>query len=180
MLKKAITYTDLSGDEATEIFYFNLSKSEIIEWEVEYDEGLAQMMERIVKTTDRHGLVTIFKDLILRCYGQKSEDGKRFIKNEQLSEEFSQMPAYDVLFMQLATDAEEAALFVVGILPKDLTEGVDIKQLVAEQLGTIQSNVETAVQEAGVTPEVSAAGGSGGSSASTGPTPPTSPAPPNS
>lgn len=178
MLKKPITYTDFSGNTVTEEFYFNLSKTEIVEWEVEYDEGLVQMMERIVKTTDRHGLVTIFKDLILRCYGQKSEDGKRFIKNDQLSEEFSQMPAYDVLFMQLATDAEEAALFVMGILPNDLTEGVDIKQLMAEQLGTIQSNVETAVQEAGVTPEVSAVG-DGGSSASTGPTPPTSPAPPN-
>ena len=119
MLKREITYEDFNGNEVTESFYFNLTKSELIQMESEFKGGMESLLQKIVDTQDKQTLVALFKDIILRSYGQKSDDGKRFIKNDALREEFMQTPAYDVLFFELATDAEKGAAFVTGILPKN-------------------------------------------------------------
>lgn len=118
MLKKTITYTDYDGNERTEDFYFNLTKAEVAEMEMSYTGGMEKMLRKIVAEKDSKRIVEIFKDLILRSYGEKSADGKRFIKNQELRDAFAQTEAYSVLFMELATDAEAAAAFVNGILPK--------------------------------------------------------------
>ena len=120
MLKKTITFTDYNGTERTEDFYFNLSKAEIMEMEMSTAGGLSEMLQNIVKTQDAPSIIKIFKDLVLKAYGQKSPDGKRFIKSEELSTEFSQTEAYSQLFMELATDADAAAKFVNGIIPGDI------------------------------------------------------------
>lgn len=120
MLKKSVTYTDYNGNERTEDFYFNLKKAEIMEMELTTSGGLAEMIQRVVASQDTPTIVKIFKDLVLRSYGQKSLDGKRFIKNDQLREEFEQTEAYSIIFMELATDADAAAKFVNGIIPADL------------------------------------------------------------
>ena len=119
MLKKTITYTDYSGNERTEDFYFNLSKAEVMEMEMSTSGGLAQMIQRIVAAQDAPAIIDIFKKLILKAYGEKSPDGKRFVKSEELSTAFSQTEAYSQLFMELATDADEAAKFVNGIVPAE-------------------------------------------------------------
>lgn len=120
MLKKTITYTDYNGMTRTEEFHFNLTKAEIVEMEMGTSGGLAEMIQRIVAAQDTPSIIKVFKDLILKAYGQKSPDGKRFIKNEELREEFSQTEAYSQLFMELATDSEAAAAFVNGIVPADI------------------------------------------------------------
>ena len=120
MLKKTITYTDYNGTERKEDFYFNLSKAEVMEMEMSTSGGLAQMINKIIETQDSPAIIKIFKDLILKAYGEKSPDGKRFIKSEELSTEFSQTEAYSQLFMELATDADAAAKFVNGIVPGDI------------------------------------------------------------
>lgn len=117
MLKKTITYTDYNGSERTEDFYFNLSKAEIMEMEMSTTGGLAEMIKKIVAAQDAPSIIKIFKKLILKAYGEKSPDGKRFIKSDDLSASFSQTEAYSVLFMELATDEEAAAAFVNGIVP---------------------------------------------------------------
>lgn len=117
MLKKTITYEDYNGNERTEDFYFNLSKAEVMEMEMSTSGGLTEMIHRIVAEQDAPAIIKIFKDLVLKAYGQKSLDGKRFIKNDELREEFSQTEAYSQLFMELATDAKAAAEFVNGIIP---------------------------------------------------------------
>lgn len=122
MLKKTITYTDYNDNERTEDFYFNLSKAEITEMELSTTGGLAEMIQKIVNTQDGPKLVKIFKDLVLAAYGEKSPDGKRFIKSEELREAFSQTEAYSELFMELATNAEEASTFINGIMPKNFDE----------------------------------------------------------
>lgn len=138
MLKKEITYTDLNGDEVTETFYFNLSKSELIEMEVEQDGGLRATIERIIEANDTRQLVKEFKQLILAAYGQKSPDGKRFIKNEELRLEFEQTVAYDTLFMELATDEASAEAFIRGIMPNDLLEAVQKADANATKLSEVQ------------------------------------------
>lgn len=120
MLKKSITYTDYNGGERTEDFYFNLSKAEIMEMEMSTSGGFAEMINRVVAAQDAPSIIKIFKELILKAYGQKSPDGKRFIKSKELSDEFSQTEAYSVLFMELATDADAAAKFINGIVPVDV------------------------------------------------------------
>src|SRR6185295_5354137 len=106
MLTREISYTDFNGEKVTEKFYFNISKPELVEMEVEYKEGLGQKIQNIIDAKDYRQLIKMFKEIILTAYGQKSEDGRRFIKNDTLREEFVQMAAYHVLFMELASDAD--------------------------------------------------------------------------
>ena len=122
MLKKTITYTDYNGTERTEDFYFNLSKAEITEMEMGVKGGLTETITRIVAAQDSPAIIKIFKDLILKAYGVKSPDGKRFEKSEELSTEFAQTEAYSNLFMELAFDANKAAEFINGIVPADLAK----------------------------------------------------------
>ena len=117
MLKKTITYTDYNDVTHTETYLFNLSKAECMEMEMSTSGGLTEMINKIIETQDVPAIIKIFKDLILKAYGVKSPDGKRFIKSEELSTAFAQTEAYSVLFMELATNAEEAAAFVNGIMP---------------------------------------------------------------
>ena len=122
MLKKTITYTDYNGTERTEDFYFNLSKAEVMEMEMSTSGGLAETIQRIVAAQDAPAIIKIFKDLVLKAYGQKSPDGKRFIKSDEIATAFSQTEAYSILFMELATDADAAAKFVNGIVPTDIAQ----------------------------------------------------------
>ena len=117
MLKKTFTYIDYNGVERTEDHYFNLSKAELMEMELSTTGGLAEMINKIVAAQDAPAIVKIFKELVLKAYGQKSADGRRFIKSKELADEFSQTEAYSQLFMELATDAEAASKFVNGIVP---------------------------------------------------------------
>lgn len=122
MIKETITFEDYNGVTRTEDFHFNLTKAEVMEMEMSQHGGMAEMIQRIVAEQNAPAIIKIFKDLVLKAYGKKSDDGRRFIKNEQLREEFSQTEAYSQLFMKLATDADAAAKFVNGIMPADLAD----------------------------------------------------------
>lgn len=122
MLKKTITYTDYNGSERTEDFYFNLTKAEIMEMEMSTTGGLAEMINRIVAAQDMPAIIKVFKDLVLRAYGEKSADGKRFVKSDEIATGFAQTEAYSILFMELATDADKASEFVNGVVPADMSK----------------------------------------------------------
>lgn len=117
MLKKTITYTDYNGVERKEDFYFNLNKAEVTEMELSTEGGLAERIQKIVAAQDAPSIIKIFKKLILDAYGEKSPDGKRFVKSKELSDAFAQTEAYSNLFMELAVDAKAASDFVNGIVP---------------------------------------------------------------
>ena len=126
MLKETITYEDYNGVSRTEDHYFNLTEAELTEMEMSINGGLAEMIQRIIAAQDAPSIIKLFQDLILKSYGQKSLDGKRFVKvNEngrRLADEFKETEAYSQLFMKLATDADYAAKFVNGIIPAKLAE----------------------------------------------------------
>jgi hypothetical protein len=122
MLKRDITYENFNGELITETYYFNLTKSEILNLDASYSDGLNGAIQKIIDAKDSKALIDQFQKLILLAYGIKSEDGKRFIKNDTLREEFSQSAAYDVLFMELATNDALAAEFMLGIMPKDMAQ----------------------------------------------------------
>lgn len=127
MLKKTITFTDYNGVVREEDFYFNLTQAEIAEWELSLDGGLMEHINRISKAQDGPEIVQLFKDVILKTYGEKSPDGRRFIKNQELRDNFSQTEAYSILFMELSTDetGEKAAAFINGVLPAELLAMMD-------------------------------------------------------
>lgn len=125
MIKQTITYEDYNGVERTEDFYFNLSEAEIMEMELGTSGGFSEMMTTIVAANDTPTIMKTFKELILKAYGEKSQDGRRFIKSEEISEAFSQTEAYSKLYMELATDTEKAIAFSNGIMPKELMAKVE-------------------------------------------------------
>lgn len=118
MYKKTITYKDFNGTERTEDFYFHLKQSTLARMELLEEKGLVEYLEDIVKAMDRKKLVATFDDIIRKSYGVKSEDGRRFIQNDQVYEEFTETEAYSKFFMELITDDEEAARFINGIMPE--------------------------------------------------------------
>lgn len=126
MLKKTITYEDYNGNQRTEDHYFNLTETELMKMEMSMNGGLAEMIQRVVAAQDAPAIIKVFDEMILNSYGQKSLDGKRFIKIDEtghkLADDFKQTEAYSILFMELATDADAAAKFVNGIMPAKLAE----------------------------------------------------------
>lgn len=118
MYKITKTYTDYNGVERTEDFYFNFTKAEIAEMQLTADGGLDKYIEKIIASKDNAAIVHLFKDLVLKAYGEKSADGRRFIKNDEIREAFSQTEAYSDIFIELASDDKAASKFVNGIVPK--------------------------------------------------------------
>ena len=122
VLKKTITYTDFNDEEVSEDFFFHLSKAELVELEMSHKGGLSESLKRIVAAEDGKAIIAEFKSILLGAYGKKSEDGRRFIKNQQLRDEFESSEAYSVLFMELVTDTAKAIEFINGIIPKGMGE----------------------------------------------------------
>lgn len=117
MLKKSITFTDLNGEEVTEDHFFHLSQAELVEMEMSEEDGLSEALKRIIEAEDGKQIIKQFKEIILGAYGKRSQDGRRFIKNQQLREEFESSEAYSAFFMELVTNTDSAIEFVNGIVP---------------------------------------------------------------
>ena len=140
MLKKTITYTDYNDEERTEDFYFALNKAELMEMQLSVNGGLTELLNKIVKEKDNAKLVQFFKKIVLDSYGEKSLDGKSFIKDEEIKKNFECSAAYPEIFMELAENADKAAEFINGIIPKSL-----LKEIEAE---TAKGNAAPALVEA--------------------------------
>ena len=141
MLKKTITYTDYDGMERTEDFWFNLSKTELTKLDAELPGGVLGVLRKIIDKQDRKALVDFIETLILRSYGEKTLDGKRFVKTPDMAEEFMQTPAYDELFMSILSDTDSQTSFINGVIPQSMAK--EIEQ-------TDKKQVENALAEQGL------------------------------
>lgn len=137
MFKKTMTYTDWNGVERTEDIYFNLSKAELLEMQLTTEGGIDNMIQQIVRAKDTVSLVKLYKELILKAYGRKSADGRRFEKSEEISRAFTETPMYSDLYMELATNDKAASDFITGIMPKDLENEVKKAMNDSSQLSLI-------------------------------------------
>ena len=117
MLKKTFKFVDYNGNPRTEDHYFHLTQAEVTELELSVDGGLTAMINRVVQAQNGRQIIDTMKDIILKSYGVKSPDGRRFIKNQEVRDAFVQTEAYSQLFMELATNAKAASDFVAGIIP---------------------------------------------------------------
>lgn len=137
MIKETIVYKDFNDNELVEDFYFNLTKDELILFGTDSNEftkmmrinedgkDLNEMLESIKHETDIKEIYRSFRDIILLSYGEKSEDGKRFVKTEDQTEAFEQSNAFSELIISLIADGEKAAKFIDGIIPSDLRDQVE-------------------------------------------------------
>lgn len=128
MLTKTITYTDYNGNERTEKFYFNLTEAELVEMEYTTSGGMKEMLVKIIEAQDNPSLFKVFKDFILKSYGEKSLDGREFIKVDKdgyrLVDKFMQTEAFSKLMIELVSDAKRAADFVNAVIPEARRHGL--------------------------------------------------------
>lgn len=122
MYKITETYTDYDDNQRTEDFYFNYSEAELTDLQFSVSGGLAGMIDKIIKTNDMPKLVELFRELIQKAYGEKSNDGRRFIKSPELTKEFTETVAYSQIYMRLATDSKAAQEFINKVVPKSMKD----------------------------------------------------------
>lgn len=115
-------YEDFNENMREEDFLFNLTEAEISEMEMSVDGGLDKMIDRIMKAQDMPSLIKLFKEIIAKAYGVKSDDGRKFMKSPEILADFVSTNAYSQLFMELATNDVTAANFLNGIVPKEKRE----------------------------------------------------------
>ncbi len=139
MYKKAIKYTDYNGEEREEDFYFNLNKAELVDMQMSVNGGFDEYIKRITAEKDTAKLIKLFKDLILRSYGEKSLDGKRFIKDMDKTLEFTQTEAFSEYYVTLATNTDEAVAFIKGIFPSTPEFDKEIDRVVSEEIKKIET-----------------------------------------
>jgi hypothetical protein len=122
MIKQTVTYKDFNDEDQTEDLYFHLSKSELIELELGMEGGLGAYLQKMVQSQQPSKILAAFKKIISAAYGERSLDGKRFVKDEAITRAFLASPAYDAMFMRLVTSEEAVTEFILGVVPKDLIE----------------------------------------------------------
>lgn len=122
MYKHVVKYTDLDGKPQEKTLYFNLSKAELIKMDLSSKNGLQEDFQRLIDSQDRAKIIETFDGIIDKAYGVKSPDGQRFIKSQEVLDEFKQSGAYDEFFVSLLTEKGMAEAFVRGIVPN--TEGI--------------------------------------------------------
>ena len=125
MLKKTVTYTDYNGVERTEAFYFHYNEAEILDMEMSTEGGFAERIQKIIDAKDQVSLMQVIKKFVIDAYGVKSEDGKRFIKNDAVRTEFLESPAYSQIWMELVMDDEIAADFINNVIPSGMKEKLE-------------------------------------------------------
>lgn len=122
MYKITETYTDYDDNQRTEDFYFNYSEAELADMQFSISGGLAGMIDKIIKTNDTPELVKLFRELIQKAYGEKSNDGRRFMKSTEKTKEFTETEAYSQIYMRLATDTKAATEFINNVVPKNMRD----------------------------------------------------------
>lgn len=123
MYKKTLTYTNLNGEQVTEKLYFNLSKRDALKIFGKYSNGtldkdsLQVYLDKLKDSKDVVKMISFIEDVILSAYGEKSEDGKYFMKDNVIRTRFENSVAYAELFEELFTNPNELNEFVKGIFP---------------------------------------------------------------
>lgn len=136
MRKETITYTDYNNVTRTEDFFFNLNEAELTALQYGVDGGLKEMLERIVKSNDNKQIMACFHELIAKSYGEKSPDGRRFVKSKELSEAFMQTEAYNELMLRFMTDASYSAEFINDVLA-DVTKRTEERNAKKDEINAI-------------------------------------------
>jgi len=124
MHKETITYEDWNGVERTEEFYFHLTQPELVRMDVLENNALKEKIDRLTKSKNQKEILKLFEKIVYDSYGVKTEDGKRFMKNKEVKDAFVENPAYSIIYMKLASDADAAAKFINETVEKPKNQPV--------------------------------------------------------
>jgi hypothetical protein len=138
MIKKVIKYTDFNGNEQADTYRFNLTEAELLDKQLTTAGGYAETIKAVVDAKDTATIMSLFKELIMMSLGELSPDGKKFIKNDQIREDFRNSAAYSALYMELLTDENAASEFVSGILPKKYRDAATENQKKALEVKEVE------------------------------------------
>lgn len=116
MLTKNIKYTDFDGQEKTRTCYFNLTKAEILEFEMGKPGGAVAYMARLIDSEQNDKVFKTFKELVLMAYGERTADG-HFVKSQELRDRFACSEAYSELMMEIMESKEAMVSFINGLTP---------------------------------------------------------------
>ena len=147
MLKKTIKFEDYNGEQRSEVYYFNLTKSELTRWNFEHKEGIGPYVDRMLKENNYRELLRVFEDLISMSYGIPDADGLHFRKSKAITEDFENSPAYDELFMELVNDNTKFEAFVTALVPRDLAAEIKKQQAEEAKKHAADHNTETKTVE---------------------------------
>lgn len=137
MIKKRITWKDFLEESHTEDFYFHLKQDELVEMELGHSgETFSSYLQTMVKSDDKGAILTAVKKFVAASYGRRSEDGRRFDKDPEWTQEFLKSQAYTVLFMELVTSETAATEFIMGVFPKEMMDDPTIKGAIEEAMAT--------------------------------------------
>lgn len=125
MLKKTIKYEDFDGNKREEDHYFNLTTTELTDLSNSVDGGLDVLIEKIIKEKDNRKIYDLFKKIVLMSYGIKSDDGRRFMKSDEISHEFTQTAAYDALMTELLQKEGMSSDFIKAIIPSEFRKQME-------------------------------------------------------
>ena len=139
MFGRTFSYTDYNGNPRKDTWYFNLTKAELMKMELGAWGGLDALLKRLIREEKPEKIVDMFEKIILGAVGEKSPDGRRFIKNEQIRQDFYQTQAYSDLFFELVTDPEKLTAFLKGAIPEDLAKKIDEKDQAEAGADTAES-----------------------------------------
>lgn len=139
MYMKTVKYTNFNGEEKTKEVYFHLSKPELMEMEIATSGSMSDRIKSALASKNDESLFMMFKEFLFKAYGVKSVDGEQFEKSEELSRKFEQSPVYDALYMELCTNTDAAIEFFTGIVPKDLADKIDTKDIKEKALQAVNN-----------------------------------------
>ena len=117
MWKFTAEYEDWNGNPRKRELLFNLTVAEMYSLQNSVKGGIETYYQRILDEQDNVALYKRFEDLVKLTYGVKSDDGERFIKNDEVYNSFKESAAYDVFMQYLLTTEDGAAKFINGIMP---------------------------------------------------------------
>lgn len=117
MFEKTIKFKDFFGNERSEKRYFNLSEAEVIDAQFNTNDDFALLIQGIANTQDRESLGRLFKEIILRSYGEPSQDGIYFNKSKEIRDKFENSALYNALYTELLFDADKASEFINKVIP---------------------------------------------------------------
>lgn len=127
MFRKMITYKDFNGIERTDPFYFHLNEAELMDIELDYGGNMSEAMKLMLEKHDVKGLLGIIAKLVRQAYGEKSGDGKRFMKNKEITDSFVTTEAYSALLIEMLNDENSLSEFMTKIMPSDMQSTLEQK-----------------------------------------------------
>lgn len=111
MFKHSVEYVDFNGSDRKEDLYFHLSLPEVTRLEAEIGMGLEDYIKGLTTNQELNTLLAFLERMLLSSYGQKTSDGKSFIKSQVIREAFEYSQAYAEIFEQVLSNPDLARKF---------------------------------------------------------------------